>query len=452
MSAPTAPAVAAPEGTTADGWSAYDDAVPHVTGLPALTERMGELRALRSGPSGATLADVRDVVVVASSSRGGSTLLGEVLRRTPGLLHLRAEANPLFALAGLHEGPARRRVLEAELLADLGHLPEPGDPPRRGDEVRHRLVLDLAWRLLAQWPTLAERRSLGELLAVAVRRVGRHGDPVAALVGALAELHQVEPGVDLRRYDLPAERVPPRRCRAAAPCGPPGPAVVEMPPFVVPGPWVPATAEDLRTRTLVLATPRSSFRLGFLRDLFPAARLRVLHLVRNPAAAVNGLVDGWRHHGFFTCPVPSPLAIDGYTGEVPAGDRWWCFDVPPEWAAWTDRPLPEVCAHQWTATHLAALAGTAAVGADCHQLAFEDLVGPTERRAPAIAALAEWLGLPTAALAASASADLPVVMATQAPAPGRWRAREAAVLAGLRAVPALPLADALGCGDPAGWR
>lgn len=215
---------------------------------------------------------------------------------------------------------------------------------------------------------------------------------------------------------------------------------------------MPATAEDLRTRTLVLTTPRSSFRLGFLRDLLPTARLRVLHLVRNPAAAVNGLVDGWRHHGFFTCPVPAPLAIEGYSDQVPGGDRWWCFDLPPDWAAWTDRPLPEVCANQWTASHLAALAGTAVLGLDRHQLRFEDLVGPPERRARAVGDLAEWLGVDRAALAATVAADLPVVMATDAPAPGRWRAREAAILAALRTGPALDLADALGCGDPARWR
>src|SRR5690606_12931056 len=177
-------------------------------------------------------------------------------------------------------------------------------------------------------------------------------------------------------------------------------------------------AEDLRTRTLVLTTPRSSFRLGFLRDLLPTARLRVLHLVRNPAAAVNGLVDGWRHHGFFTCPVPAPLAIEGYSDQVPGGDRWWCFDLPPDWAAWTDRPLPEVCANQWTASHLAALAGTAVLGLDRHQLRFEDLVGPPERRARAVGDLAEWLGVDRAALAATAAADLPVVMATAHRRPG----------------------------------
>src|SRR4051794_5935059 len=47
-------------------------------------------------PRGALSAQVRDVVILASSSRGGSSMLAEVLRHTPQLLHFRAEVNPFF--------------------------------------------------------------------------------------------------------------------------------------------------------------------------------------------------------------------------------------------------------------------------------------------------------------------------------------------------------------------
>ena len=99
-----------------------------------------DLRARRGG-SAEDLALVREVVVVASSSRGGSTYLGELLRHVPGTLHLRGESNPLFAVAG--EDP---RALAAEVAADLGRPAPAGD----GDDVVDTLV----WRLLAQWPSL----------------------------------------------------------------------------------------------------------------------------------------------------------------------------------------------------------------------------------------------------------------------------------------------------------
>jgi hypothetical protein len=64
---------------------------------------------------------------------------------------------------------------------------------------------------------------------------------------------------------------------------------------------------------LVIKTPGNSYRLPFLRALFPKARFRVLHLVRHPAEAINGLVDGWLYHGFFAQNLPGRLRIGGYS-------------------------------------------------------------------------------------------------------------------------------------------
>jgi DNA gyrase subunit B len=44
---------------------------------------------------------VRDLVLILSSSRGGSSMLAELLRHSPDLMHLQAEINPYFRLAGL---------------------------------------------------------------------------------------------------------------------------------------------------------------------------------------------------------------------------------------------------------------------------------------------------------------------------------------------------------------
>src|SRR5262245_48909372 len=42
--------------------------------------------------------NVRDVVIIASSSRGGSSVLSEVLRRSGAVLSLRGELNPFLVL------------------------------------------------------------------------------------------------------------------------------------------------------------------------------------------------------------------------------------------------------------------------------------------------------------------------------------------------------------------
>ena len=380
-----------------------------------------------------------------------------MLRKLPRLLHLRAEINPLFALAGLHDGRDRRRVLEAELLRDIGR---PAPPGALGEEERRRMVVDLSWRLTLQWPHLVNTVDLDELLSLvdqAVPSDGSHHDAVGVQLSVLAAQRRRGALVDPRYYDLPAPAAArfleeDRGAGAAPAVGPPGEAVVEMPPFVTLDRWEQPSAEQLREWPLVVTTPRCAFRLEFMRDLFPGAELRVVHLTRNPGASVNGLVDGWRHHGFFNCPVPEGLAIDGYSDVVPGGDRWWCYDFPPGWEAWTAAPLEDVCAYQWWATHVAAIEACDRMGVSPLRLRFEDVVGPREARTKVSAALAPLLGVPETRLRHVLAADLPVVMATAEPAPARWRSRGEALREVLREATQLELAASLGYArSGAGW-
>jgi hypothetical protein len=252
--------------------------------------------------------------------------------------------------------------------------------------------------------------------------------------------------VDPRRYDIPREPGVP------APEGPPGDLLVEMPPFVIPRPWRLATEADVRSRPLVLATPRNGYRVAFLAGLFPASRVRVVHLLRNPGASVNGLVDGWLHHGFFNCRMPRELAIRGYSDRGPWGRSWWNYDVPPGWEDVVDAALPQVCALQWRAAHEAALDAVDRLGLERHRLRYEDLVGAPEARERAARGLAEWLGIPAEELVPLVVGGLDPVMATAPPRPGRWRAREAALADVLADPRTLAVAERLGYdADPATW-
>ena len=382
-------------------WSPYDASVPHTTGLPESQARFAELRRLRGPAVDGALERVRELVVVASSSRGGSTLFGALLRRVPRLLHLSAEINPHFALAGLADA-GQSDILAEEIALDLGSPGGELDP------------LAVAWRLTAQWPDEPI-----DPLSVA-QWVREDGDPVAVL----AKARDAHPSINPWYYDLPADVVRSRFPDAPPPGGPPSPKLVEMPPFVLAAPWQPATAEQLDAWPVVLTTPRNSFRLAFLHALFPQARLRVIHLTRNPAASINGLVDGWLHHGFFNCEVDRPLSIAGYSDAFPEwGGRWWNYDIPPGWELVVDRPLAEVCAAQWLSMHRAALDFVSESGVDTLRVAFEDVVGSADRRAAVLAKVGEWLGVGSAAVADLAPATLPPVMATAPPAERRWRAR-----------------------------
>ena len=235
---------------------------------------------------------------------------------------------------------------------------------------------------------------------------------------ALADRHL---RIDPWYYDLAPDRIQDLFPGRAAPAGPPGPVVAEEPPFVAIQPWIPATAADLARCPLVIKTPSNAYRMAFWRALFPNARLRVLHLVRNAAAAVNGLHDGWRFRGFHVHPAGRPLSIRGYSDAVPGGDRWWKFDLPPSWEAWCDAPLESVCGFQWRSAHAHILDFLAAhPEIDHHRLRFEDVVGPPARRRAAFADLVAWLGQPPASMGRLLGRSVPPVMCTSRPRARRW--------------------------------
>ena len=437
-------------------WSSYDGAMPHPTrdDVPAAAAEFTALRTRRGGDPGA-LASVRRLLVVVSSSRGGSTLVGELFRRSPALLTLRAEINPLFVVAGL-EREQRTAALAAELAAETGRPAE-----QLTDEDRADFTAAVAWRLTAQWPDAridaadVDRwvdETLRELAATdPAWSPPAFPDRVAFHLRLLAKVRAAHPTVNPWYYDIPPPRIRATFPDIPEPAGPPSDHLVEMPPFVLVGPWHRATPDDFAAAPLVLTTPRNSLRLSFLRSLFPSARMRVIHLVRNPAAAVNGLIDGWCHRGFFNIAVDVRLQIAGYSDVFPVwGRRWWNYDFWPGWEGWIEAPLAAVCAEQWRTHHEAVLDWLDQTGVDHHRLAFEDVVGSDAERRRSFGGLAEWLG--DDGVQGLAGLRLPALMATAPPRPRRWAERADDLLPAVTTGPVRDLAERLGYGDPADWR
>lgn len=371
----------------------------------------------------------REVVLIASSSRGGSTIFAELLRRNPSLLHFRAEINPalrLFGCDGIHDDhvPADWPVpagLSEALGMDCGH---PTSQLSSDTEVE-AFVREIGARLCLQWPTntfsLEPLRAdvhavLAALTDGAGWTPGEFRDASAFYGRLLPRIRARHPEVHPSAYDID-------RAQVGTPEHPFLPAeIVEEPPFVLPVPWIHATEAELATRPLVVKTPGNVYRLDWIQRLFPHARVRILHLVRNAAASINGLYDGWRFPGFHSHDVGG-LAIPGYSDVVPGGHRWWKFDRPPGWADFKSAPLERVCAYQWTSAHRAVLAHP-----DRFVLRFEDVVGGPERQVRAIGRLAHWLNLPVETQLAHTLRDgLPVVMATAQPRHRRWFDRAAII-------------------------
>lgn len=394
----------------------------------------------------------RPVVAIVASSRSYSSLLFTLLVSTGRFVALPGEHVHLYKLAGVS--------LPLALDSDDATLnPSSGLCDRYLDLLEwelgleaatHRLMGDTdalalvaAYRLFAQWGTLPEPRVLVPLLADAFRKAksARAGDQ--AWLEALLSLRADGVDVDPRYYDvdrkLMARTFP---ALGALPDGPPGHVAVEEPPFVRPIPDRASVVPDAAAPLLLKASV-DAYRLDLLRLLF-GNRLTVVHLTRNPAGAISGLLDGWRSHCFHSHRLsPGTLDIRGYS-EAPAGrSGWWKFDAPPGWQDMRRADLEEVCAHQWASAHEHILEGLGSFASVTVQ--GEELV--TGGRQRVVDRVLEVCGLRSVQIDDSFD---PVVMATAKPRAGRWRDRMGELRPVLKQVRVQELAGRLGYGSAEG--
>lgn len=443
--------------------------------IDAVRARLAAINRARSGVAN-LFTNVREVVVVASSSRGGSSIFTEILRRSPELVHLKGEITPFLNLAGLGAGEsgydsdhlpaeaagagnrAKLAILERELARELG-VNRPVD--LRAPEALARFRADLHWRLTCQWPEVAIAedylaavfaQTLAELVAQHGWPPGAFADPQLFQVLLLARLRARYPRINPWYYDL-APALLRRHCpEARLDPAPPSRLLLEEPPFVAIAPSQSATAALAAGQPLVIKTPGNAYRLPFLRALFPRARFRVLHLVRHPAEAINGLVDGWLYHGFFAQHLPGRLRIGGYSDRFPDwGKSWWKYDLPPGWQQWAERNLVEVCGFQWRSSHQATLDYLAASGVEHLRVRFEAALGSPAERERTFSEVGNWLGINPHPLTTAALGNLPPVMATGQPRQNRWFQKAALLEPVLTERNIREVAAALGYDARHGW-
>ncbi|WP_406458516.1 sulfotransferase [Streptomyces sp. NBC_00876] len=395
------------------------------------------------------LSQVTAVVAIVASSRGGSSLLHRILSDQPGTLSLGGEHTALYKLNRLDRGRDGSDALESdvefnwsEISADFMSLLGSGPPRPPVDAAARRQYTDVLTRRLAlQWP-LEEigHESVRDAVAHAVRTCPRPDDPGTLFAAVLRHLRTCHPRIDPSFYDLPpALRGEP----ATTVLRPPHDGYcIEEPPFVVPHARTAVDRDALRHHPVVIKSSVDAYRLPLLRRLMPNARIRVVHLTRNPAASVNGLYDGWRDRGFFSYDVSDrhTLSIAGYSELGPDARRWWNFDIPPGWEKLVDQPLEWVGANQWAGAHRAALDALGPDTADAVlRVPFEQILDPAtrERTLRSVFDFAEIRQPPQPVC-------LPVVMATARPGPSRWRRRAGLVLPAVGQPEIREVADELG--------
>ncbi|MFI0484316.1 hypothetical protein ACH34T_27160 [Actinomadura sp. 9N215] len=449
-------------GSTRDGILVINESIDTF----AMTrERLDNLRRLRS-PIPDFRRSVRTLIFVASSFRGGSSFLAEILRHSSALLHFQGEMQPILKLAGwnypennadsdrIQQVTGDPGLLEEELGSDVGFPINDW-----GSVDSERFAVDLLWRWIVQWPM--EQISLEEAQAIATRVLNSinldrsipHKDlSIDIHCKILRELVDRHPMVDPYYGDLPWHKVRAYFPDLPTPSGPHSPTIFEWAPLAMPGPWQRAGQADVSAQAVVSKAPVNAYKIQAIHDFFPNARLRILHLTRNPGATIDSLREGWLSPWFFNQRVDTLLAISGYTSPGrPWSTSWWKMDFPPGWQELTHASLEEICTRQWYEIHRSILDFSEANSVDLFQLRHEDLIGGREKRVKVTLALAEWLEVDPSELLEPVLSGLPPMVSIVPPRPGKWRRNYEIISPQLQKPEITEMAHSLGYHDMSSW-
>ena len=397
-----------------------------------------------------SLGDVKRVVVINSSSRSGSSLLYALLRKLPGVYALTGEAAPFYKLntsingfnifesdkipSALLEKVVDYEGLSRDFLSDM-HCAG-GDTPVGEIDV-DRYADDLALRFLLQWPDLEfTAEGLRACVFAAFEKYARLSpmfDTENFYITLLKKVAATYPGVNPYYYDINTDKVTINFPHLDIPTGPPSSYfTLEEPPFILLPPGRKATPADLEDKTLLLKSTVDCYRMNLIERIFRNADLRIIHLVRNPAATTNGIYDGWLHRGFFShnlrphfqnSGTGSGLRIKGYSDEYLYGSYWWNFDLPDGWQEYAGRDLIEVCSFQWYSANAEILQNLSQGRRKYCTVRFEDIIKDLGSRREQFERMLDFMGQPTEDIDAVGIDDLPIVQSTLPPQRYRWKKR-----------------------------
>lgn len=403
-----------------------------------------------------SLSKVKKVIFINSAPRSGSSLLFSILRKIPGIYSLSGEGVPFYKLNGLSFGsfnsdeispdtklkPDVFLDLSRDFLSDLSS--ESSHNNIFNDNVLAEEYLDeLVLRLPIQWPQISFSYDILKRLAMQafVSYKDRHKEfcKEEFYLELFFFLKREYKGIDPYYYDLSAETVKSRFTDIKIPSGPPNNLLtIEEPPFIMLSPRAKIIEADIYGKTLLLKSSVDSYRMEFLRSLFPVAQIKTIQLVRNPLGSINGLCDGWLHRGFFSHNLRSffsagdsriaMLKIAGYSELSAWGKYWWNYDLPPGWQEHIEDSLEEVCAFQWYSANRAIQEYL-----DNHKesrclVRYENIVKGLASRRQEIEKIVDFIKAPIDCIGQLQLERLPVIQATDQPRPFRWEKRQGQLL------------------------
>jgi hypothetical protein len=249
----------------------------------------------------------------------------------------------------------------------------------------------------------------------------------------LEQLMLIQPQINPFYYDIGTDKVALHFPHLEIPSGPPVSGfTIEEPPFILLPPRKRPDPAALSEKTLLLKSTVDCYRMNLVERLFPNAEIRIIHLLRNPAATINGIFDGWHHRGFFShnlehsfgSGTADRLRIKGYSDVYSFGGNWWNFDLPEGWQSVIGSDLVEVCAFQWYSANAEILSYLAESGRASIAVHFEDIIRSVGSRMSAFERMLDFMAVPVDQMAGLNLDALPVVQSTLPPQLYRWKRRE----------------------------
>lgn len=338
------------------------------------------------------------IIQIASGSRCGSSLLKTLLAGSSDVVFLDGEEEPYIKMSGNGYGMTSdddsfTKVVNPQLFRKMVYT-ELHCPEQRWE-----------WRLQLQYRGEILSRLLEDLPRL--KRLESKGGPFG--VQRWLDQHRIR-----GHYDgcPPGVRAPVQD------------VVYEMAPFVLP-----TYRRSCPTgKVLLLKSPYNAYREQILEQLFPGVPITRVILTRNPAATINGLIDGWAaSYGF-------------YKHLTPYG--WWKFDLPPGWVEFVGLSTVNKAWLQWYSSY------TRLVHRQGFVVQFEELI---QQPSVVLNKLCRQLEIEPPTL----SKELPKVMSTESPTKFRWKnspQREKAILNVLSTHPeSLALCSQLGYKEQSQW-
>ncbi|KPA15644.1 hypothetical protein MHK_004148 [Candidatus Magnetomorum sp. HK-1] len=386
---------------------------------------------------------IKKVIFLMSSSRGGSSVTSELLKHSQSFLHFQGEINPALSVVGLTppntnsncdeltehdyneaELDGKIDLIEKILSLDIGsplqYFSSKEEIQQYAAQILFRLCLqwpeeifDVEWALEQSLISLDETNNiLGSLI--------NHSNILNFFILFLSRIRKRHPCIKPVYYDLNINNSYLNDNDVINCHCPPSNTIFEEPPFIIIKPFK-IHEKDFYIKQLLIKTPANNYRINFWKKFFPNASYRIIHLTRHPGASINGLVDGWKHHGFHYAPV-NGLSISGYSDEIPFGDIWWKFDMPPGWEERRTESLYNVASFQWSSAHKTLLNLHDVNNIPYFQIKFEDLFHTNKPSIQSINTLSKWI-FDDYQLGKLAQYSLPPVMSTKPPNHDRWLKR-----------------------------